>query len=87
MNDSAFDSETNNGASRSDVICSFIAAYCDPKRFDPVLPEQCTGTAFALVTALRSRRIVAARASRLEGRASARCEAVEDELLPTAPRP
>jgi hypothetical protein len=85
-NGSDFDSETNNGASRSDVICSFIAAYCDRKRFEPVGPLQCSRTALARVIALGSRRIVAACASKLGGRASARRQAVEDELLPKAPR-
>jgi len=28
-NRSTFDGETSNGASRSDLNCSFIAAYCD----------------------------------------------------------
>jgi hypothetical protein len=42
---SAFAGETNNGASRLNLNCSFIAAYCDLGRFEPVGPLQCSGIA------------------------------------------
>ena len=77
----AFDGVTDSGARHSELNCSFIAAYCDRKRFDPVGLAQCLRIALARVIALRSRRIVAAWASRLEGGASARSQAIEDELM------
>jgi len=41
----AFAGETNNGGSGLELNCSFIAAYCDLSRFDPVGLLQCSSLA------------------------------------------